>query len=116
MHLITSLARAYVYHGDWVADCPRDGCGNVEFLFDQVSPGGPRALRKGQFYCTYCKLIGEIEWPQQMEEIIGILMVRPIPHTRNWYPAEHPTALKFRIENGQSLADLRDENAEHGVE
>jgi hypothetical protein len=39
-----AVARAYVYAGDWVADCPRPGgvCGNVEFLHRPSRIGGPR--------------------------------------------------------------------------
>jgi hypothetical protein len=44
-----------------------------------------------------------------------ILMLRPIPRNRNWYPQDHPVALKFNIPHGQSPADLLAENEEHGV-
>mgnify|MGYP001568286017 CR=1 FL=1 len=117
MNLITERARAYVYSGMWVADCPR-ACGNVEQLFDLANPrnpAGPRTVRRTSFHCSYCHLIAEIDWSTQEAEIMEVLGRRPVPHNRNWYPADHETAVKFRVPHGQSVQDLRDENAEHGV-
>jgi hypothetical protein len=119
MELITlPRARAYVYAGDWVADCPRQGCGNVEHLFDRSNPAVPasaRTVRKTGFFCTYCRLVAEIEWARDEADIMAVLGLRPVPHNRNWYPADHETALRFNIAHGQSVQDLRHENAEHGV-
>lgn len=112
------LARAYVYSGDWVADCPRKGCGNVEHLFDPANPkvpNGLRSVRKTSFFCSYCRMIADIEWAEQEEEIRKVLSLRPVPHNRNWYPKDHDTAVRFRVPHGQSIQDLRDENAEHGI-
>lgn len=109
------LARAYVYAGNWVADCPREGCGNVEHLFDQVNSSGLRFARKTSFFCSYCRMIAQIEWAKDEAEIMHVLSLRPVPHNRNWYPEDHETAIKFRVEHGQSVQDLKDENAEHGV-
>lgn len=120
MQLIQERARAYVYAGDWVADCPR-GCGNVEHLYQAASriPGVPRTVRVPSFRCSYCKL-GDaetvpVEWPDNMPDIMAVLMLRPIPHTRNWYPHGHETAVRCRIPHGQSVDELRAENAEHDV-
>lgn len=116
-------ARAYVYSGDWVADCTRPGCEGTEFLHelrirDQAPGGGnPRDVRKDLFVCSNCRQFAEIEWPSQ-EDMRGIMLVlssRPIPSTRNWYPQDHATAVKLRLEHGQSVDDLRAENREHGV-
>lgn len=119
MNLITPpRALAYVYCGDWVADCPRDGCGNVEHLFERANtavPHSPRVLRRNMFHCSYCQQVAEIQWAADESEIRAVLELRPVPHTRNWYPADHPTAVKFGVEHGQSVDDLRAENAEHGV-
>lgn len=117
MQLLTARARAYVYSGDWVADCPR-GCGNVEHLADRANPrdlNSPRTRRKPQFYCTYCHQLADIEWPADMDQLMAVLALRPVPHTRNWYPADHDTAVRFQVPHGQSVADLREENVEHGV-
>jgi hypothetical protein len=108
-------AWAYVYAGEWVADCPR-GCNNVEFLFTQSRMNGPRDLRRPFYLCSYCGYSCErIIWPRREHEIIEILMKRPVPSNRNWYPQDHPVALKFHIPHGQTPADLVAENEEHGV-
>lgn len=118
MNLTTKRARAYVYSGDWVAECPR-ACGNVEYLYNRANPldsASPFTTRKGSFLCSYCKYLGEIEWPAGADEIMDVLGLRPIPHTRNWYPQGHDLAIRAGIPHGQSVRDLIDENAEHGVE
>ena len=119
MNLISQpRARAYMYFGDWVADCPREGCGNVEHLFDPGNPkvpNGARTVRKTGFFCSYCRMVAPIEWAADEDGIREVLNHRPVPHNRNWYPSDHETAIKFRIPHGQSIQDLRDENAEHGV-
>jgi hypothetical protein len=121
MVLIAHRARAYVYSGDWVADCPR-ACGNVEHLYARSNPRNPASPRVAQlpgFRCSYCKFgdtdIVPIDWPPNMADIAAVLVLRPIPHTRNWYPKDHDTAVKFNIPHGQTVDDLRAENAEHGV-
>jgi hypothetical protein len=113
MTTITVRTLAYVLRGDWVATCPRDECGNVEFLDFTVH----RASRctRDTFYCSYCNMIAGIVWPANPDEIWEPLARRPVPHTRNWYPANHPDAVKFRVEHGQTAADLWQENREHGV-
>lgn len=122
MRTIIAPAQPYVYSGEWVATCPRPDCGNVEHLFTSPARGLPRVLRKPFFSCSYCALgmAGDVpvDWPDPalMDQITSVLMRRPIPHTRNWYPKDHPTAVAFRIPHGQSVADLLTENAEHGVE
>jgi hypothetical protein len=117
MELIQLKARAYVYSGDWVADCPRPECGNVEHLFEPLRPNGPRIHQRPFFACSHCGLQGEIEWPPTdfMHAALEILMRRPVPSTRNWYPADHETAVRFRVEHGQTLDQLREENEAHGV-
>lgn len=117
MQLITALARAYVYAGDWVADCPAD-CGNVEHLFDlsnRRDPSSPRTVRKATFHCSYCHHLADIEWSPCESEIMAVLEKRPIPHTRNWYPSGHEVALRFNLPHGQTIAELITENAENGV-
>lgn len=117
MHLITSQARAYVYAGDWVADCPRQ-CGGTEYLCDRQVPrdtDSPRIVRKGSFLCSYCKMLADIDWPSDTEGIMRVLELRPVPHNRNWYPADHTVAVRAGIPHGQSVRDLEDENFEHGI-
>ena len=102
-------ALAYVYSGEWVAECPAE-CGSVQTLFKD---GRPAPV----FHCVYCSQLAGITWPQEREmaDMMAVLMRRPVPHTRNWYPRDHPVALKFRVPHGQSVRDLLDENTEHGV-
>jgi hypothetical protein len=108
-------AFAYVYNGDWVADCPR-GCGGVEFLFGQVHMGGPRDLRKNFYQCSNCGHATErIVWPRRFEEIMEVLNRRPMKQTRNWYPRDHPVAVRFKVPHGQTPAELLAEGEEHGV-
>lgn len=111
------VARAYAYSGEWVADCPRE-CGSVEFLFDHAVPGdlrSPRLTRKTIFYCTYCSQVADIEWAEHEDLIMAELRKRPIPHTRNWYPRNHPVAVKHNIAHGQTLEELAAESRENGV-
>lgn len=115
--------RAYVYRGEWVADCSRDGCANTEFLFARRypaqpwGPDNPRETRLPSFVCTNCFQQASIAWPDEgfMQAVVEVLSKRPLPDTRNWYPQDHPVALAFRLEHGQSLAELREENEAHGV-
>lgn len=108
-------ARAYVYCGDWVADCPRKGCANVEFLYRQSRMNGPRDQRIPFYTCSYCGAKSPIDWPRRENEIMQVLVRRAIPQNRNWYPKDHEVAIKFRIPHGQSVDDLKHENEEHGV-
>lgn len=115
----SSFARAYVYAGEWVADCPRK-CGNVELLTAKRDSdrhrAGSQGHRKEMFVCTYCSAIAtSIHWPDNADEIMEILDRRPIPHTRNWYPEGHLTALEFGIPDGETAEELLAENAAHGI-
>lgn len=117
------LARAYVYCGEWVADCPRPGpepgrpgCANVEFLHRPAAPNGPRVLQLDFYICSYCGFQAMISWPRRKEDIMLALAVRPVPDNRNWYPRDHPVAIRFRIPHGQSVAQLLEENEAHGVD
>lgn len=84
------LARAYAGH--WIADCPR--CAYAV------------ALRFGSpvFDCRDCGLGVEVRWPSETMRhgIERLLMLRPVPATRNWLP-------------GETLHDLLVENVRHGV-
>jgi hypothetical protein len=117
----STFARAYVYGGEWVADCPQEDCANVEFVEmkrDQDrGVAGTRGERKDTFFCTYCKVMASsIRWPGDAEQLMEVLERRPVPHTRNWYPEGHLTALKYGIKDGETVAELRAENAQHGID
>jgi hypothetical protein len=113
---MSDTARAYVYAGNWVADCPRK-CGNVEMLYEKLRPRGPMVRKKTEYRCSYCQYVtGSIDWPPDEQALMEVLIRRPVPHTRNWYPQDHTVAVKSRIPHGQSVRDLLDENHEHGVD
>ncbi|MDK1473615.1 hypothetical protein QNO07_09305 [Streptomyces sp. 549] len=117
VQLIVPKARAYVYCGDWVADCPR-ACGNVEHLYAHANPrnpASPRTVPLPEFRCSYCHQTAPIDWPPNLTDITAVLALRPVPHTRNWYPAGHDTAVRHRVPHGQSITELRAENADHNV-
>jgi hypothetical protein len=109
------VARAYVYSGEWVADCPRPGCANVEFLYRPARRGGPRDTEVGFYLCSHCGMQSDIAWPDDRHAILAALSCRPLPGTRNWYPADHPVAVRFGLPHGQSVRDLDEESAAHGV-
>jgi hypothetical protein len=108
-------ARAYVYHGEWVADCPRHGCNNVEHLFRPLRPKGPRVQKVDFFACSYCGWQAFIDWPARMLDISQVLAQRPVPDTRNWYPQDHPVAVQFGVEHGQTVRQLIEESEANGV-
>jgi len=100
--LLTNQARAYVNWDRWVADCP-------------INCGGALKLDPGQtaFACPECKTISSIEWPTNADEIWEVLQERVAPRTRNWFPSGHVLALRANVPHGQTVAQLRDETAEH---
>ena len=117
----STFAVPYVYHGEWVADCPQKDCANVEFMELKRDQGrgiaGTRGERKDVFFCSYCKVMAtSVHWPANADELMEVLERRPIPHTRNWYPEGHLTAIKFGIRDGETIDELRAENAQHGID
>lgn len=113
---------AFVYAGEWVADCPRSGCANVEFLTHKPKKlrgkAGVRGPIKPCYVCSYCGYhcdSSAMVWPDDAEAILTVLERRPIPHTRNWAPAGHRQAVACGVPEGQSIADLLAENVKNGV-
>lgn len=105
----STFARAYVYNGQWIAECPQK-CGGAELLMS-----GPD--RKDVFYCSYCTCMAtSIQWPPNADEIMDVLNRRPLPHNRNWYPEGHVTALAAGVRDGETIEELRAENAAHGID
>jgi hypothetical protein len=115
----STQARAYVYAGEWVADCTRDGCGNTEFATRKPrelrSVAGVYAAPDPVLVCGHCGMRAPIEWPADWLDISRVLDRRPVPHTRNWYPAGHKTAVLAGVRDGETVAELLAENHEHGV-
>lgn len=104
MLLTPAEARAYVNHGRWLADCPRD-CGGAL----QLDP------KQTNFHCRECKWIGGIEWPDNADEIMEALEERVVPKTRNWFPSGHTLALRSSTPHGQTVKQLMEETEENEV-
>lgn len=102
---VEGRARAYFNHGRWVAGCPRQDCNHAVDLAPQQSG----------FECANCRAVAPVEWPSDADLITEVLNLRPVPQTRNWFPAGHELAIAFRVSDGQTVQDLIDENAEHGI-
>jgi hypothetical protein len=89
---------AFVNDGRWLVKCPMDGCGGAQL----ASRKDPR------FYCNECLNAGalgywlRVTWPDDADEIEEVLRHRPLTTQQNWRP-------------GETVADLRAENDEHGV-
>lgn len=122
IQLISERALAFVLYGDWVAECPMPYCGNVEHLFDRVNPRvptSPRLVPKVMFVCSHCHLEIGIGWPEPelIKGVMDVLNLRPVPHTRNWFPQDLPFAVRQKIEeHGQTIDDLKAENIAYGVD
>lgn len=105
MTIVTTAAQAYVNFGRWIADCPL-GCGNAAALEPNQTA----------FYCNPpggCGHMGELIWPSNAQEIWEALNERPMPKTRNWFPQDHPLAIRANCPHGQSVKELRDETQEN---
>jgi len=98
-----AVVQAYVFNGQWVADCCRTHCANAEAL----------AAKQTAYHCTNCRQIAVVRWPADVAGIWDALAVRPVPQTRNWAPAGHRQALACGVPDGQTVADLMAETAEH---
>jgi len=82
--------KAYVNHGRWVADCPK--CNGAELIH----------AKDVLFKCQLCKAEAECKQPRNARKIDALLEPRPLEN-RNW-------------QAGESLDDLRRENAAHNTE
>lgn len=80
------ITYAYFNSGRWVADCGK--CNGAE-------------LAKGdEFVCSECGHRTSLEFPGEKEDIERVLAQRPVDRNRNW-------------KHGETVADLRIENAVH---
>lgn len=102
---MSSMARAYVNWGKWVADCPA-GC------------GGAMALNphQGLFHCGECQHMATLEWPNNVDEIWEALEERPFARIKNWFPPNHELAILSGEPHGQSAEELRQEARDHGLD
>lgn len=94
MTLLQRLGVAYARAnwGRWIADCPSPFCLSALQL----------QRHQPWYVCPDCGEAGEIVWPEHLEDVERLLMMRPDPFTRNWEP-------------GESLQDLYLENLDHGI-
>lgn len=118
-----TCVRAYFYRGRWVGDCPVPECKNAEYL--TVPPMNVSRYReerqwdrKDYFICSNLQcgtVTSSIQFPHDADEIEDVLNRRPMALNRNWYPAGHLTAVSHGAEDGQTVAELIQENTDHGV-
>lgn len=102
---------AFVNWGRWVAECPR-GCGNaLELVPGQIS--AICASRTGLIIAGTCGYIGPVQWPGNASELTATLAKRPMDRHRNWFPADHPLAVRGNMPHGQSVSELDMETEEH---
>jgi hypothetical protein len=101
-----AAAVVFMYAGQWVAQCPRPGCLNVEKM-GRCDDGTIGGLAGARFECRLshggCGLTCAPEWPADVTELEAVLLARPVPMTRNWRP-------------GEDIRELLAENAEQGIE
>ena len=92
VHTTKGRVAARVYSSMWIVDC--HACANAWHV-ERFQP---------DWECYYCGGHYEIVWPAHdtAMSIERLLLMRPLPYTRNWMP-------------GESLHDLVKENGEHGV-
>lgn len=87
-------AKAFISGGRWVVACTTSGCANAPLTHPDWKVA--RCFECGAVY-------EDVEFPEQIAEISALLVKRPYPANRNWTP-------------GESVEELRAENAAFGVE
>lgn len=95
---------AYLNYGNWVADCPFDGCtdaraaypeGSLTRVLDQVcADGHPFRI--------------VMPPPDQEAAIVAAVAARPEARFKSWLPAGHPWA-EHGYATGQTVKQLADE-------
>lgn len=98
----TNTAIAYINFARWVANCPRD-CGNAW----ELKPG------ENMVQCGECGNICPVQWPPFADDLWEALQERPLPRTRNWFPAGHPLAIASQSTHGETADELRRETRMH---
>lgn len=90
---LAGVAYAEASCGQWIARCPRPWCTNALL----VERGQPEFACNGGLACG---ATAPLSWPADPDAIEAILLLRPVPTTRNWLP-------------GETLQQLLEENAVH---
>lgn len=92
-------ADVYVNYGRFVADCPAEGCSDAR----AVEPG-----RRDET-CAAGHAFG-LAWHPDLPAVIAELGAREIEARRNWFPPDHPLAVRLGQPHGQTIEDLRAES------
>jgi hypothetical protein len=88
----------YINWGRFIAECQ---CGSAT----EVHPGQREALCVQDPPGHLMSLV----WPDGIERVMAVLAERLSDKRRNWFPADHPVALRLGQPHGESLDDLRAE-------
>lgn len=95
-------ATVYMTYSLWVARCPQPWCVGIDHYGPGPNTGRIGGLGETQFCCPRCGTVATAAWPESLDDLLHVLMQRPMPETRNWEP-------------GETLQDLIAENAIHGI-
>lgn len=95
-------AVAYLERGLWIARCPQAWCVGIDHHGPGPNTGRIGGLGDTTFRCPRCGVVADVVWPPNIDDLMHVLMQRPMPETRNWQP-------------GETLEELVVENALHGV-
>lgn len=88
----------YVNWGRLVADC--GSCSDAR----TVDPG-QRMMRCVGGHST------ELVWDPTLPAVMTVLAERPEEKNRNWFPSDHPLALRIGQVHGQTVTELQHEHA-----
>jgi hypothetical protein len=104
--VIKSLA--YLNYGNWVVDCPAEGCSDARAVYD------PRTgQRHSEDVCARGHAFQIVMPPPQEEaRIVQALAERANDKDKAWFPAGHGWATAAGYPTGQSLEQLLEENRE----
>lgn len=100
--IIDEPARPYCEGGIWIAQCPQSWCVGADHYGPGPHTGRIGGLCEDRFTCPRCTNVVGVIWPDNVDDIMHVLMRRPMPETRNWLP-------------GETVQDLIVENAIHGI-
>lgn len=107
-------APAYLNFGRWVVDCPADGCRDAREVYERHPTTGELTGRRlTEDICAKGHRF-QIEMPDERTEaqIVTVLSERIEDADKGWYPEGHERGILSGQPTGQTIADLRAENAE----
>lgn len=93
------IADAYINHDRVVVDCPY-GCGNAYKLMKNTSVILCEEPKGG------CGQEFQVRVDDKMSDLLAELRKRPAKTNRNWFPENHPLAVRGNMPHGQTVADL----------